>query len=95
MKISILSRGRRLYSTRRLRDAAIDRGHKVRIMPPCKGARKVPLKFADLLLLVGIPDDVHRRCRAAPTCTSQYGFEVKILTEVDAWQSFGSASASS
>jgi len=30
MRIAILSRGPRLYSTRRLREAAIERGHKAR-----------------------------------------------------------------
>jgi len=31
MKIGILSRGSKLYSTRRLREAALARGHKVRV----------------------------------------------------------------
>jgi ribosomal protein S6--L-glutamate ligase len=38
MKISILSIGPRLYSTKRLREAAIQRGHKVRVMDTRKFA---------------------------------------------------------
>lgn len=41
MNIGILSRGPRLYSTRRLRDAAVERGHKVRILNPLKFALQV------------------------------------------------------
>lgn len=36
MKIAILSQGPRLYSTRRLREAAENRGHKVRVLDPLK-----------------------------------------------------------
>ena len=32
MKIGILSRNRKLYSTRRLREAAEERGHEVRVV---------------------------------------------------------------
>ena len=32
LKIAILSRGARLYSTRRLKEAALARGHKVRVL---------------------------------------------------------------
>lgn len=34
MKIAILSRGPRLYSTRRLKEAAVSRGHEVRVLNP-------------------------------------------------------------
>jgi ribosomal protein S6--L-glutamate ligase len=34
MKIAILSRGPRLYSTRRIREALVNRGHKVRVLNP-------------------------------------------------------------
>lgn len=47
MKIAILSRGPRLYSTRRLREAAIARGHSVRVLDT--------LKFG-LYLEPGVPD---------------------------------------
>ena len=36
LKIAILSRGPRLYSTRRLKEAAVDRGHKVRVLDTLK-----------------------------------------------------------
>lgn len=51
MKIAILSRGAKLYSTRRLRDAALARGHKVRVLDT--------LKFG-LYLRQGEPDLTYR-----------------------------------
>jgi len=36
MKIGILSRGPRLYSTQRIAEAARDRGHEVRVIDPLK-----------------------------------------------------------
>ena len=36
MKIAILSRNTRLYSTRRLVEAARDRGHVVRVLDPMR-----------------------------------------------------------
>lgn len=51
MKLAILSRGPKLYSTRRLREAAIDRGHKVRVFDT--------LKFG-LYLSQGEPDLTYR-----------------------------------
>ncbi|MCB9894896.1 MAG: 30S ribosomal protein S6--L-glutamate ligase [Planctomycetes bacterium] len=44
MKIAILSQGPRLYSTRRLREAAEERGHKVRVLDPLKFSLDVEKK---------------------------------------------------
>ena len=41
MKIAILSRGPRLYSTRRLREAAKERGHTARVLDPLKFSLQV------------------------------------------------------
>lgn len=49
MKIAILSRGPKLYSTRRLREAAIARGHKVRILDPTRFSVLVHEDEPDLL----------------------------------------------
>lgn len=51
MKLAILSRGPKLYSTRRLREAAIERGHKVKIFDT--------LKFG-IYLRQGEPDLTYR-----------------------------------
>jgi ribosomal protein S6--L-glutamate ligase len=51
MKLAILSRGPKLYSTRRLREAAIERGHKVKVFDT--------LKFG-LYLRQGEPDLTYR-----------------------------------
>jgi ribosomal protein S6--L-glutamate ligase len=51
MKLAILSRGPRLYSTRRLREAAVERGHKVKVFDT--------LKFG-LYLRQGEPDLTYR-----------------------------------
>ena len=48
MKIAILSRGPRLYSTRRLREAAQQRGHKVRVLDTLKFALQVEHKDPDV-----------------------------------------------
>ncbi|MCA8915625.1 MAG: 30S ribosomal protein S6--L-glutamate ligase [Planctomycetes bacterium] len=44
MKIAILSQGPRLYSTRRIREAAEERGHKVRVLDPLKFSLDVEKK---------------------------------------------------
>lgn len=44
MKIAILSQGPRLYSTRRIREAAEARGHKVRVLDPLKFSLDVETK---------------------------------------------------
>lgn len=44
MKIAILSQGPRLYSTRRIREAAEARGHKVRVLDPLKFSLDVEKK---------------------------------------------------
>ena len=48
MKLAILSRGPRLYSTRRLRQAALARGHSVKILHPLKFAISLERESPDL-----------------------------------------------
>ncbi|MGI9013372.1 MAG: 30S ribosomal protein S6--L-glutamate ligase [Phycisphaerales bacterium] len=48
MKIAILSRGPKLYSTARLKQAAIERGHSVRVMNPLSFAIQVNEQEPDL-----------------------------------------------
>lgn len=49
MKIAILSRGPKLYSTRRLRKACRDRGHDVRILNPMEISINVEEGYPDLI----------------------------------------------
>ncbi len=48
MRIGILSRGSRLYSTRRLREAAVARGHQVRILDTLQFSIQVDAEHPDL-----------------------------------------------
>ena len=48
MKLAILSRGPKSYSTRRLKDAAIQRGHKVKVLDTLKFAIDLEQEFPDL-----------------------------------------------
>lgn len=49
MKLAILSQNPRLYSTRRLREAAIERGHKARVMDTLRFAIALEQEAPDLL----------------------------------------------
>jgi ribosomal protein S6--L-glutamate ligase len=51
MKIAILSRGARLYSTRRLREAALQREHKVRVLDTLNFALEVQAREPELFYL--------------------------------------------
>jgi len=48
MKLAILSRGRNLYSTRRLREAALQRGHKVKVLDTLRFSIMVEEEEPDL-----------------------------------------------